>query len=77
MKGIKVRSKPEFDVFLAQSLYIRPATADRNKSVDVQRSDMVVCSQPIQNNPDFPIKYYTMAVMSDTNLNRIYIEDLT
>ena len=29
--GIKVGSKPEFDVFLAQSLYIRPATADRNK----------------------------------------------
>ena len=28
--GIKVGSKPEFDVFLAQSLYIRPATADRN-----------------------------------------------
>ena len=28
--GIKVRSKPEFDVFLAQILYIRPATADRN-----------------------------------------------
>ena len=28
--GINVRTKPEFDMLFAQSLYIRPDTADRN-----------------------------------------------